>query len=53
MWGVPGASTGWLVDADADGYDDVVVQHPGQTEMYWYAGSPAGLAPTPTRTLVH
>jgi FG-GAP-like repeat len=64
-WGAPATRTTTLdpwafypftaivVDVNADGYDDVVVQHPGETEMYWYAGSPAGLAPTPTRSLVH
>lgn len=46
-------STALVVDVNADGYDDLVVQEPGQTVMYWYAGSPSGLASTPTRTLAH
>jgi len=47
------ASTATVVDVNADGYDDVVVQQPGQTIMYWYAGSSTGLATVPTRVLTH
>jgi hypothetical protein len=47
------ASTAIVVDVNADGYDDVVAQQPGQTIMYWYAGSPTGLATRPTRIIGH
>jgi hypothetical protein len=46
-------STAVVVDVNADGYDDVVVQAPGGTEMDWYAGSPAGLPSTPTGIITH
>jgi len=40
-----------VVDLNADGYDDLVVPGPGSSALSWYAGSPGGLASTPTKVL--
>jgi hypothetical protein len=42
-----GAQTA-TVDLNADGYDDLLVEGPGDGTTSWYAGSPAGLANVPT-----
>jgi hypothetical protein len=41
--------TATVVDLDADGYDDLLVA--GTGSIAYYAGSPAGLATTPTQTI--
>ena len=58
-WGAPPARTAALdraivnipaavVDLNADGYDDVLIDGPSPGETSFYAGSPAGLATSPT-----
>jgi FG-GAP-like repeat len=60
-WGAPPARTTALdqsvsraaavVDLNADGYDDLLVEGPGDGTTSFYAGSPTGLPETPTRTV--
>jgi hypothetical protein len=40
-----------VVDLNADGYDDLLVSGQGVSPIWWYAGSPTGLATVPTVTL--
>jgi hypothetical protein len=40
-----------IVDLNADGYDDLLVDGPGDGVTAWYAGSPSGLATSPSKVI--